>query len=262
MAETPKIAEMTRTTKTTVAAQIAADTVEMAQTTETTEAAHATETTEKVKKPDWMAVAVFAGLITLLIAVMVVLACKVVTVGPTASPEVNEIIAEARAKGDRYTLMAYADGTENFPMDVEKEIGDEHIQYIEFQYGESQAGRHYVRTLFYLGEEEEKYGGYGDLWVNSEYDGEQNPLLLPEVADYDPLEDLEFSLSDLFTQARMDVAGLPEGIFYCDDYPGSIGIKTSYGQNTIIYFYTEQRGKVAAVMFDWSTNLTHAAFYN
>lgn len=176
--------------------------------------------------------------------------------------ETDHIIAEARASSDRYTLMQHADGTENFPMDVEKEIGDEYIDHIEFMYGESMAGGHYVRTVFYLGKEEKKYGGYGDLWVNSEYDGEQNPLLLQEVADYDPLEDMELSLSELFEKAAIDASELPDGTFYCDDSPGSIGVKASYGKNTIIYFYTEEKGKTAAVMFDWDTNLTHAAFYD
>lgn len=255
MAETSKIAEMTCTTKTTAAAQ----------TAETAETAQATETAEKAKKPDWTAIIVFAAIAVLFMMLLITLAHQASTISSTTDPDpdTEARIAEARATGDRYTLMLYADGTENFPMDVEKEIGDEYIRRIEFQYSEPlDDGKHYVRTIFYLGEEEEKYGGYGDLWVNSEYDGEQNPLLRPEVADYDPLEDLGLSLSDLFAQARTDVSGLPNGIFYGADYPDSIGVKTSYDQNTIIYFYTEQKGKAAAVMFDWSTNLTHAAFYD
>lgn len=176
--------------------------------------------------------------------------------------ETGQIIAGAHTTEDRYTLMQHADGTENFPMNVAEEIGDEYINRIEFQYGESQAGHHYMRTLFYLGEEEEKYGGYGDFWVNSEYESVENPLLLPEVADYDPLAEMGLSLPELFAQAKVDVAGLPEGVFYCADFPGAIGAKAMYGKNTIIYFYTEAKYKAAAIMFDWDTNLTHAAFYD
>lgn len=243
-------------------------TTEMAQTVETDEATEKVQTTEiaeKAKKPDWTAIIVFAAIAVLFMMLLIALAHQASTISSTTDPDpdTEARIAEARATGDRYTLMLYADGTENFPMDVEKEIGDEYIRRIEFQYSEPlDDGKHYVRTVFYLGEEEETYGGYGELWVNSEYDGEQNPLLLPEVAGYDPLEDLGLSLSDLFAQARADASGLPAGIFYCSDYPGAIGVKASYGQNTVIYFYTEQKGKAAAVMFDWSTNLTHAAFYD
>lgn len=176
--------------------------------------------------------------------------------------EIDRTLAEARANGDRYTLMAYADGTENFPMNVEQELNGEYVSRIDFMYGESLAGGHYVRTVFYIGEDEENYGGYGDLWVDSEYEGEQNPLLLPEVANYDPLAEMGLNLSELLQKAAEDVNALPEGTFYCDDFPDSIGAKASYGRNTIIYFYTKEKGKAAAVMFDWSTNLTHVAFYN
>lgn len=176
--------------------------------------------------------------------------------------EIDRTLAEARANGDRYTLMTYADGTENFPMDVEQELNGEYVSRIDFMYGESLAGNHYVRTVFYIGEDEENYGGYGDLWVDSEYEGEQNPLLLPEVANYDPLAEMGLNLSELLQKAAEDVNVLPEGTFYCDNLPDSIGAKASYGRNTIIYFYTKEKGKTAAVMFDWSTNLTHVAFYN
>lgn len=214
------------------------------------------------KKTDWGALIVGIAIIVVVVILAVTQIRRVSLATAAEEAEFATKIAEARANGDRYTLMTYADGTENFPMNVEREIGEEYINRIEFQYGESQAGGHYVRTIFYLGKEEEKYGGYGDLWVDSEYEGVENPLLSPEVAEYDPLADMGLSLPELFEQARADVNGLPEGIFYCADSPGAIGAKAAYDQNTIIYFYTEKKYKAAAVMFDWETNLTHAAFYD